>query len=223
MSGSDDIVAVMDAVPGWHAVLVIPTGLRNAEENTDREFIKLLVIPIEKWGLRAPEPLRRFAQRKPGTHADVFGALGVSVALSLGIPRDRPPILPLDSRAKKPKLFNEKHLIGIFSPKEGSAQAVFNKAKAILKAEEQRLLLSEDEAEKRAEAARQAEDFVEVNVDDLKATAQRDPKAQRGTRVSASWACSYSWGHEESFYGTRNEVGSHMHAVIVSHQLEEKQ
>lgn len=120
------VVAVLDAVPGWHAVLTVDTGMSDPDDPESaygKTYHQIEVIPIVKWGIPCPAKYNKEEQeREPSAgFGSLFGALGST-------PIDWGP-LPLDPRKNEPTFLPVDRLFAVYPPSVGGAQAVMARVK----------------------------------------------------------------------------------------------
>ena len=213
-------VAIIDAVPGWHAVILVKTGLKPAGEG--KEYLKVLVFPIKQWGFRAPTSLLRVADRRGGlpfdSLAELFAPLG-SWSVTRG-----PEMLPLDPRSEEPAFFDDEELIGVFPPRAGDAQDVLKKTKDLLDEETKKRVDQERAVKERVQ--QEAERDIEVSVKGVKATAEsRNLKSDKPFRdPQGDWVCRFPWSEDpEHFRGSEADVRTHLQVQIAAHVMMERE
>jgi hypothetical protein len=136
------VVAIFDAVPGWHAVTREATELSNPSDE-DRElgmkYVIIRAFPISKWGMTCPPEYYKGPAFSAPEEGGISGALLGALA-RMGGTRTPHVFLPLDPREDEPSFFRVDQLWGVYPPSEGTAKEVIEKAKAALQEESDKLL-----------------------------------------------------------------------------------
>lgn len=136
-----EVAAVLDAVPGWHAALMVQTGMGDTNDpdyQFGKRFVRLLVIPIKRWGFACPENLD-VSNPRPSSSFSLSSLFGDF----LSTPPIPTTILPLDPREDEPTFFRRDQLTGVYPPEAGDSEAV------LAKTQERLEKLSENEMERK--------------------------------------------------------------------------